>query len=144
MKKVTGASKNKDIIVIIEKRVMLSKDSSFLTINFLLRTLRDWLVRLEAIALQNPAQLKEASVIDASPTPPTIGIREATTQGVGISPRNIAERTTEKNGSMALIVCVKETATFPRLIFVKRLPKVCTIANGRIARSCAPLIFGRR
>lgn len=29
-------------------------------------------------------QLNDASVTDASPTPPTIGIKEATTQGVGI------------------------------------------------------------
>ena len=36
---------------------------------------------------------------------------------------------------MALIVCVNETATFPRLMFVKRLPMVWTIARGRIARS---------
>lgn len=34
-------------------------DTSFLTMNFLLRTLRDWLVRLEAIALQNPALFQE-------------------------------------------------------------------------------------
>lgn len=31
--------------------------TSFLTINFLLRTFRDWLVKFEAIALQNPALL---------------------------------------------------------------------------------------
>lgn len=46
---------------------------------------------------------------------------------------NKAERRTEKKGSIALIVCVKETATFPRLIFVNRFPIVCTIANGKIA-----------
>jgi hypothetical protein len=51
------------------------------------------------------------------------------------SPRKIAERRTEKKGSMALIVCVNDTATFPRLMFVKRLPMVWTIARGRIARS---------
>jgi hypothetical protein len=51
------------------------------------------------------------------------------------SPRNIAERRTEKKGSMALMVCVNDTATFPRLMFVKRLPIVWTIARGRIARS---------
>ena len=51
------------------------------------------------------------------------------------SPRNIAESRTEKKGSMALIVCVNDTATFPRLMLVKRLPKVWTIARGRIARS---------
>jgi hypothetical protein len=52
------------------------------------------------------------------------------------SPKNIAERMTEKNGSMALIVWVNETATFPRLILVKRFPKVCTAASGTIAASC--------
>ena len=51
------------------------------------------------------------------------------------SPRKIAERRTEKKGSMALIVCVNDTATFPRLMFVKRLPMVWTIARGRIAKS---------
>jgi hypothetical protein len=52
------------------------------------------------------------------------------------SPRNMAERMTEKKGSIALIVCVKDTATFPRLILVKRFPKVCTTASGNIAASC--------
>jgi hypothetical protein len=118
-------------------------------------------------------QLKEASVRDASATPPTIGRRDITTQGVGncefqlsgtkqesrrllsyyidscttiwqhcqadhgiiTSPRKIAERRTEKKGSMALIVCVNDTATLPRLMFVKRLPMVWTTARGRIARS---------
>lgn len=51
------------------------------------------------------------------------------------SARNIAESTTEKKGSMALMVWVNDTATFPRLILVKRLPKVCTTAKGRIATS---------
>jgi hypothetical protein len=51
------------------------------------------------------------------------------------SPRNIAERRTEKKGSMALMVCVNDTATFPRLMFVKRLPMVWTMARGRIAMS---------
>jgi hypothetical protein len=106
-------------------------------------------------------QLKEASVRDASATPPTIGRRDITTQGVGnckfhlsgakhesrrilaqcqaengiTSPRKMAERRTEKKGSIALIVCVNDTATFPRLMFVKRLPMVWTIARGRIAKS---------
>jgi len=51
------------------------------------------------------------------------------------SPRNIAERMTEKKGSIALMVWVNDTATFPRLILVKRFPKVCTIASGNIAAS---------
>jgi len=51
------------------------------------------------------------------------------------SPRKIAERTTEKKGSIALMVCVNDTATFPRLMLVKRLPIVWTIARGRMATS---------
>jgi len=140
--KVTGAKRKNDMTVMIEKRLMLSRDSSFFTISFLLSTFLDWNVTFEAIALQKPAQLKEASVRDAKATPPTMGTRDNTTQGVGNSPRKIAERRTEKKGSMALIVCVNETATFPRLMFVKRLPMVWTIARGRIARSWAPEIFG--
>jgi len=140
--KVTGAKRKNDMTVIIEKRVMLSRDASFFSISFLLRTFLDWKVTFEAIAAKNPAQLKEASEIDANATPPTIGRRDKTTQGVGSSPGNIAERRTEKKGSMALMVCVNDTATFPRLMFVKRLPMVWTIARGRIARSCAPEIFG--
>jgi hypothetical protein len=140
--KATGAKRKNDMTVMIEKRLMLSRDSSFFTISFLLSTFLDWKVTFEAIALQNPAQLKEASVRDASATPPTIGRRDITTQGVGNSPRKMAERRTEKKGSMALIVCVNDTATLPRLMFVKRLPMVWTMARGRIARSCAPEIFG--
>jgi len=45
---------------------------------------------------------------------------------------------------MALMVCVKETATLPRLTLVKRFPRVCTIANGTIAKSCLPVrVVGR-
>jgi hypothetical protein len=51
------------------------------------------------------------------------------------SPRKIAERTTEKKGSIALMVCVNDTATFPRLMLVKRLPIVWTIARGTMAKS---------
>lgn len=86
MKIAAGTDRIKEIIVIAEKRLMLSKEScysnqnfscfishsidpslnfrtkkleiihftSFLTMNFLLNTLRDWLVTLEAIALQKP------------------------------------------------------------------------------------------
>lgn len=37
-----------------------------------------------------------------------------------------------------LIVCVKDTATFPKLTLVSRLPSVCTTARGTIDTSCAP------
>jgi hypothetical protein len=50
------------------------------------------------------------------------------------SPKTRADKSTEKKGSIALIVCVNDTATFPRLMFVKRFPIVCTHAKGRIAR----------
>lgn len=79
---------------------------------FLLSTLRDWLVKFDAIALVNPAlsqkkngkyqkvirrksqrkchnthrstdQLNETSEIEASATPPTIGIMAPITHGVG-------------------------------------------------------------
>lgn len=39
---------------------------------------------LSGYAFGSPHQLKEASVNDASATPPTIGTREETTQGVGV------------------------------------------------------------
>ena len=36
-----------------------------------------------------------------------------------------------------LIVCVKDTATFPRLTLVSRFPRVCTAASGRTAITCS-------
>lgn len=48
------------------------------------------------------------------------------------SARNKAESTTVKKGSIDLIVWVNETATFPRLMLVKRFPIVCTTASGKI------------
>lgn len=57
------------------------------------------------------------------------------------SPRNNTERRTEKKGSMALMVCVKETATLPKLMLVNTLPIVCTNANGRIFAYCTNNIF---
>lgn len=73
MRMATGTSRTNEMIVIMEKRLILSKASSLLTMNFLLSTFRDWLVKLEAIALLKPIQLKDASVNDANATPPTIG-----------------------------------------------------------------------
>ena len=34
------------------------------------------------------------------------------------------------------MVCVKETATAPRLTLVSRLPSVCTAASGNTAKTC--------
>lgn len=88
MKIAVVSKKTKHMSVITENRLMLSKLSSSLTINFLLSTLRDWLVRLEAIALPKPNQLKEASVKDANATPPTMGTREKTTHGLGLKKKD--------------------------------------------------------
>lgn len=87
------------------------------------------------MAARKPAQLKDTSVTDAIATPPTMGTRVATTAMEGTSPRNSDESTTEKKGSIALMVCVKDTATLPRLTLVRMLPSVCTAARGRIGSS---------
>lgn len=69
--------------------------------NFLERTFLDWKVMLEPMAERKPPQLKVASVIDAMATPPTIGNRDNTMGIVGVSPKNIADSKTLKNGSRA-------------------------------------------
>lgn len=51
-------------------------------------------------------------------------------------PRNKTESRTEKVGPMASMVCVKETAIFPKLMLVKTLPIKCIKANGRILSYC--------
>lgn len=56
------------------------------------------------------------------------------------SPRNIVDNITVKKGSIALIVWVNETETFPRLMLVEKLPNVCITANGRIATSWVHVI----
>mmetsp|Transcript_3283 Transcript_3283/g.9135 ORF Transcript_3283/g.9135 Transcript_3283/m.9135 type:complete len:210 (+) Transcript_3283:2077-2706(+) len=131
--KATGRSRTADIIVITLKRLMLSSFSPLLPVmNFLLSTFLLWKVRLLPIAAPNPAQLKLASVALARATPPTIGTSVSST-GRGLdSPRKMEDRATEKKGSMALMVCVKLTATFPRLTLVSRFPRVWTHARGRI------------
>eukprot|EP00951_Prasinocladus_malaysianus_P044663 scaffold580367_cov47-Prasinocladus_malaysianus.AAC.1 len=67
------------------------------------------------MAAEKPIQLKVGSLRDAQATPPTMGRRVRSTGMDGVSPRNMADKATEKNGSMALIVWVNETATWPRL-----------------------------
>jgi hypothetical protein len=111
--------------------------------NFLERTLRDWKVRLEPIAAQKPVQLKESSETEASPTPTMMGSSEATTGSVGASRRTSAERRTEKAGSAALIVCVKETATAPRETLVRQLPSAWTAASGAMPLSDSAEARGR-
>jgi hypothetical protein len=51
-------------------------------------------------------------------------------------PRKRAERMTVKKGSEALMVCVKETATLPRLMLVNTVPSMCPKASGAILPSC--------
>lgn len=79
--------------------------------------------------------MKETSVNDARATPPTIGTSEPSTSGEGTSPRKKAESRTVKNGSEALTVCVKETATMPRLMLVNTVPSMCPAASGAILAS---------
>ncbi len=71
-----------------------------LPMNFLEKTLRDWKVRLDPMAARKPPQLKVASEAEAATTPPTIGTSVASTAGLGVSPRNRLESSTEKKGSM--------------------------------------------
>mmetsp|Transcript_23317 Transcript_23317/g.65492 ORF Transcript_23317/g.65492 Transcript_23317/m.65492 type:complete len:212 (-) Transcript_23317:91-726(-) len=130
----TGNMRVQDMSVMTEKRLMLSRGLEPPMI-FLLSTLRLWNVRLDPIAAPNPAQLKLTSVALARATPPATGSSESTTGSVGVSPRKMEESTTEKKGSMALMVCVKLTATLPRETFVSRLPRECTHASGRIFSS---------
>mmetsp|Transcript_11553 Transcript_11553/g.37969 ORF Transcript_11553/g.37969 Transcript_11553/m.37969 type:complete len:206 (+) Transcript_11553:2753-3370(+) len=119
-----GMHKNTEMKVMMLNRSMLSSFIFMLPITFLDSTLRDVKVRLDPIAAASPAQLKLASVKLASTTPPTTGKSDSTSVKLGISPRNIALKITEKKGSIDLTVCVKETATFPRLMLVSTLPTV--------------------
>mmetsp|Transcript_10794 Transcript_10794/g.26590 ORF Transcript_10794/g.26590 Transcript_10794/m.26590 type:complete len:213 (-) Transcript_10794:379-1017(-) len=141
MNRLTGSSRQNDRIWMMPNRLTLSIGSSadapasFLSMSFLDSTLRDWKVRLDPMADRKPFQLKDASLMDAIATPPMMGTREAMTRGWGLSFRNMADRATEKAGSMALMVWVKDTATEPRDTLVSRLPRVCTTARGAMPRS---------
>lgn len=46
---------------------------------------------------------RPTSVMEAMPTPPTMGSSVASSRGEGLSPRKMADSTTEKNGSMACV-----------------------------------------
>eukprot|EP00955_Chlamydomonas_euryale_P110298 365990-Chlamydomonas_euryale.AAC.28 len=132
-----GASNKKDAAVINPNMLRLSTLSpSFFSISFFDSTLRDWNVRLEPIAVRKPSQLNDTSAIDARATPPTIGTSVASTAKDGTSPRKSADSTTEKNGSIALIVWVNETATAPSDMLVSRLPSVCTPPSRNTDLSC--------
>jgi hypothetical protein len=134
---IRGQDSRNDSTVITEKRFMSSMASLSPARSFLLRTFLDWLVRLDAMALQNPVQLKETSVNEAKATPPTIGTSEPSTGREGTSPRKRAERRTVKKGSEALMVWVKETATLPRLMLVNTVPSMCPKASGAILPNCS-------
>lgn len=110
--------------------------------NFFEKTFLDWKVTLDPIAARNPPQLKVASLAEASATPPTIGSREPTTASVGASPKKRAESSTEKKGSMALMVWVKDTATAPSETLVSKFPRVCTAARGSTALIRSLSTFG--
>ena len=105
-------------------------------------TFLNWKEKFEPNAVMSPPQVKEASVNDAKITPDTIGISAIMLISEGIDPRSQAEKTAVKNGSKALIVCVKDTATDPRLAFVKRNPRRCSTPRGRTCKTVARLGFG--
>jgi hypothetical protein len=80
-----------------------------------------------------------------SEAPATMGRRVRSTIGCGRSCKKAIESTTEKNGSMALTVCVKETAIMPREMFVSVLARTWTMARGSTARKISPrMIILRR
>lgn len=109
MRSVIGMHITIDIIVMTENKLMLSIFT--LPITFFEKTFRDVKVMFEPRAARRPIQLNDGSVKEARAIPATTGTNDATRAIEGISPRNSAENTTEKNGSHDLIVCVKETAT---------------------------------
>ena len=137
----SGKRISADMMVMTLKVLMESKD--FLVTMSFERTLRLWNVRLEAIAAANPTHEKLISPVDAKMTPPTIGRSVAMTRGDARSLRKMAEKSTEKKGSMALMVWVKETGTEPRERFVRTFPNVWTRARGRIWTSADLVIVGK-
>lgn len=52
------------------------------------------------------------------------------------SPSKKVDSRTVKNGSEALTVCVKDTATVPRLMLVNTVPNMCPAASGAILANC--------
>mmetsp|Transcript_7615 Transcript_7615/g.17342 ORF Transcript_7615/g.17342 Transcript_7615/m.17342 type:complete len:215 (+) Transcript_7615:637-1281(+) len=129
-------------MVMMPNRLMASMPFSFSPTTFLVSTLRLWNVTLAPRAENRPAQLNVGSVKEASMTPRTIGTSESSTIGGVLSPRKMLLSTTEKNGSIALTVCVKLTATLPSDTFVMTFPSVCTTASGKMAAICARVTVG--
>lgn len=87
------------------------------------------------MAERNPGQLNDTSVADAMATPATIGNNDPMMPHVGTSPRMLGVRATEKNGSVALTVCVNATDTLPRDMFVSTKPAACNMPRGRTDRT---------
>mmetsp|Transcript_1828 Transcript_1828/g.4118 ORF Transcript_1828/g.4118 Transcript_1828/m.4118 type:complete len:127 (-) Transcript_1828:179-559(-) len=85
-------------------------------------TFLNWNAKFDPRAKERPAQVKEASVKEATTTPETMGNKAKMLSSDGTVPRSHAENTAVKNGSSALMVCVKETATAPKLAFVSKNP----------------------
>eukprot|EP00976_Prorocentrum_cordatum_P106528 1194470-Prorocentrum_minimum.AAC.5 len=109
-----------------------SESSDDSTMYFLEMTLRDCSATFDAIAVRNPYQLNDRSVADAITTPATMGISVSVVTSDGTEPRNIHDSSTVKNGSSDLIVCVRDTFTAPRDMFVNRNPSRCIIERGTI------------
>lgn len=118
-------------------------DDSPFSMNFFDSTFRDWKVMFDPRAARNPVQLKESSEVEASATPETMGTRDAATASEGLSPRKMKDIMTEKKGSKALTVCVKDTATARRDTLVSTLPTTWMPASGVIERSAPGSILGR-
>ena len=109
---------------------------TFLTIIFFDSTLRDWKMMLLVIALMKPVQLNETSLRLAMTTPPTMGTSVSSTGSGGTVPRKMALMMTEKKGSIALTVCVNDTATLPSETLVSTLPRTWMTASGATDLSC--------
>lgn len=113
------------------------------SINFFDKTFLDWNVILDPNAAKNPVQLNVNSDVDANATPVTIGTKDAATGMVGTEPRKMKDMMTLKNGSKALTVCVKETATALKDTLVNTFPRTWIPASGETDFSAPGSIFGR-
>jgi hypothetical protein len=70
------------------------------------------------------------SVADAITTPATMGTKDNITGKAGNVPKKKNVSMTVKKGSSDLIVCVRDTLTAPRDIFVVRKPARCSTDSG--------------
>mmetsp|Transcript_8884 Transcript_8884/g.21438 ORF Transcript_8884/g.21438 Transcript_8884/m.21438 type:complete len:225 (+) Transcript_8884:609-1283(+) len=122
---------------------LCSRDSSELsTMYFFEITFRDWNARFDPMAVRNPYHVNERSVAEAMMTPATIGTNVSITGSVGTLPRKTKESTTVKNGSRDLMVCVRDTFTAPRDMFVVTNPRRCSTESGKTASTVRRLKIG--